>query len=164
VTVEEIISQKLALVRKIWQKHQKRLQQDPKVQELLFQHQKAFQHAQAVMRLTGAEAFCARCGRDGISCCGADMELHCDDALLVANLLCEVELPSQRAFPKGCFFLGEEGCILKVRPLICRNFICPELAAFLGPEKTRILQESLEGEARALFLLGEKIRSLVLKS
>jgi len=163
VTSEEILAQKLALTRKLWQKHRERLQQDDRLRELLSLHQRAFQHAQEVMRQTGAEAFCARCGREGTSCCGEDMELHCDDMLLLANLLCGVSLPSKRTFPKGCFFLGEEGCLLRIRPLICRNFICPELAEFLGPEETRRLQESLEEEALALFLLGERIRSLTLK-
>ncbi len=161
MTSRELLHQKLTLTQKLWRKHASSLQRDATLRELLSRHQEAFRYVQETMRQIGAESFCARCGREGASCCGEDMELHSDEALLLANLLCGVSLPTKRTFPKGCFFLGDEGCLLRIRPLICRNFICPELSAYLGLEKVKLLQESLEEEARALFLLEERIRIIL---
>ncbi|HHI98204.1 MAG TPA: hypothetical protein ENJ96_10225 [Thermodesulfatator atlanticus] len=163
VTAEEILARKLSLARRFFEKYRQNLLKEPKITELLTAHGKAFARAQEVTIETGAASFCARCGREGRSCCGADMELHCDDALLVANLLAGVDFPRKRLWPKACFFLGPAGCVLKIRPLICRNFICPELATALGPEKVSSLQEALEEEARLLFWLTEEIKRWLIK-
>ena len=163
MTSRDLLTQKLDLLRRLWKAHRKTLTEDQELKHLLISHQRAFEKAQKVMKETGGEAFCARCGREKRSCCGEDMEFHCDDRLLLANLLCGVELPSQRIFENGCYFLGKEGCLLRIRPLICRNFICPELAAFLGTKKIALIQHSLEEEARALFFLEERISCLLAK-
>ena len=163
MTAEDLLARKLELTLGFFARHRQRLLEDEELSALLKAHEHAFLKAQKAMEETGAASFCARCGREGRSCCGADMELHCDDALLLANLLVGVKFPSRRLYPKGCFFLGEEGCILRLRPLICRNFVCPELSAALGLEKTTLLQEALEEEARALFLVTERLKSFMAK-
>ena len=163
MTAEDLLARKLEFVSGFFSRHHQRLLENEELSALLKAHEAAFLKAQQAMEETGAASFCARCGREGRSCCGADMELHCDDALLLANLLVGVRFPSRRLYPRGCFFLGEEGCLLRLRPLICRNFICPELSAALGIEKTAFLQEALEEEARALFLVTERLKSLMAK-
>ncbi|NPB08769.1 MAG: hypothetical protein GXO17_00305 [Thermodesulfobacteria bacterium] len=157
----DLLARKLERVRALFDLHRARLQQDEDLKDLLSRYLRAFADTEAVAREVGLSDFCARCGREGWgTCCGEDMEFHCEDVLLLANLLLGVEFPTRRHQPKGCYFLGEEGCLLKVRPLICRNFICPELADHLGPENIRKVQQALGPEAETLFLLCLRLKRL----
>ncbi len=164
MTAEDVLTRKLSLVQRIYQKNRVLLSKDRELKRLLEAHAQAFEAGQKLMDETGAALFCARCGEAGRSCCGADMELHCDDALLVANLLVGVTFPSRRFDPKGCFFLGPKGCVLRLRPLIFRNFICPELSEFLGLERTALLQQALENEARLLFIVTDRLKAFFQKA
>ncbi len=157
----DVLAKLLANVAHKWQEYGSILKNDPEIKSLLDKHQKAFGHVQKVMQETGAALFCRDCGISSISCCGEGMELECEEALLLANLLLGVNIPNSRYFSTGCFFLDENGCVLKVRPLICRNFICPELKENLGLLKTRKLQEALDNEAFYLFLLLERIKEII---
>ena len=157
----ELLEQKLKRVFYAWQQCQKILTQDETFKELLARYLEAFQHTEQVAQEVGLSAYCARCGERGQgSCCGEDMEFHCEDVLLLLNLACQVSLPKERYYPYGCFFLGAQGCILRVRPLICRNFICPEASFSLGVEKVSLIQQALGPEAEALFTLCEYFRKL----
>ncbi len=158
---KDLLVQKISRVETIFHKYRLRLVRDETLSRFLSCYLEAVAASEAVAQETGLAAFCARCGREGLgTCCGEDMEFHCEDVLLLANLVLGVEIPSNRYRPEGCYFLGEEGCLLRVRPLICRNFLCPELVSFLGEEKVKAIQETLGPEAEALFRLCEYLRRL----
>lgn len=156
-----LLAQKLEHVRKLWLACQAQLKEDVTFQALLQEYLRAFRRTEEIAQEVGLAEYCARCGQRGKgSCCGEDMEFHCEDVLLLANLACGVSLPPERHLPYGCFFLGPQGCLLQVRPLICRNFVCPDAARFLGLEKLRLLQEGMGPEAEALFRLCEYVKGL----
>ncbi len=158
---EELLQRKLSRVKALYQRYGSFLSRDETLAHLLTRYLEAFEATEEVSRKMGLTSFCARCGQEGWgTCCGEDMEFHCEDVLLLANLLLGVSFPEKRFKARGCFFVGEKGCLLKVRPLICRNFICPELADFLGPQKVKAVQEALGPEAEALFLLCVHLRRL----
>jgi hypothetical protein len=162
MTSSELLDQKLRRILEIWDVYHLRLKRDKLLAHLLRDYLDAFAAAEKVHQETGLSSYCARCGREGrSSCCGEDMEFRCEDVLLLANLLAGVSFPDKRYSPKGCYFLGQEGCLLLVRPLICRNFICPELATHLGKTKLKQIQQALGPEAEALFRLCERLRRLV---
>ncbi|WP_157608084.1 hypothetical protein [Thermodesulfatator atlanticus] len=148
----------------MFETHRVALLEDQELNELLCLYEKAFERVQEEMKKTGAFEFCAECGRAGLSCCGNGMELDCDDILLVLNLLAGVRLPQKRKFPLGCFFLSETGCILKLRPLICRNFLCQDLKNAIGLANTIQIQQSLDEEAVILFKLTQRVKALLSKT
>ncbi|OAG27460.1 hypothetical protein [Thermodesulfatator autotrophicus] len=157
----EVLARLLANLAETWQKYGRLLKEDLEINSYLEKHQKAFVRVQKIMQKTGAALFCQECGQAALSCCGKGMEFECEEALLLANLVLGVKIPSSRHLAKGCFFLGPNGCVLKVRPLICRNFICPELKDALGLSKIRQIQDAFDEEAFYLFQLLERIKTIL---
>jgi len=49
------------------------------------------------------------------------------------NLMLGAGLPERRSRADSSYFLGQEGCGLKVRQMLCIDYLCPELEEALGP-------------------------------
>jgi hypothetical protein len=71
---------------------------------------------------------CKRCDEEeGGSCCGAGMENKFDTFLLLVNLLLGVTLPEYHLRKDSCYLLTDKGCILKVRLVLCVDFLCDKI-------------------------------------
>jgi Fe-S-cluster containining protein len=81
--------------------------------------------------------------------------------LLFMNLLLNTDLPGQRLYPNRCFFLGHSGCILKIRPVICVNYLCLDLRELLPLEKLISLQHAQGNEIIKSFELEEALKALI---
>jgi hypothetical protein len=94
---------------------------------------------QTMMDLNIVET-CRRCDEEeGGSCCGAGLENKFDAYLLLMNLLLGVSLPTFRQRPDSCFLLADTGCMLKVRLVLCVDFLCPKiLEALTGDDLIRL--------------------------
>jgi hypothetical protein len=111
---------------------------------------------------SGVALECGRCEKeDGGSCCGAGIEDRYTPELLVINLLLGVTLPEPPNLPESCYFLGEGGCILRARDIICVNYLCLRLQKTISPEKLARLQEANGSELEVLFLLHDRIRNFI---
>ena len=107
----------------------------------------------------------ARCGlcdrEEGGSCCGAGIELNYDGWLLLINLFLGIRLPRRRARPGGCFFLGEDGCVLAARHVLCINYLC-RAASEKAAAAALLALRGREGlEIEILFRLNEHIKRVV---
>lgn len=104
----------------------------------------------------GIVSACKRCDEEeGGSCCGAGIENHYSETLLLLNLLFGIDLPSERRWENSCFFLGERGCGLKVRHVLCVNYLCQAIQQALDPVDRNRLQEAVGEELTTVFLLQE---------
>ncbi len=109
----------------------------------------------------GLVALCRECDEgEGGSCCGRGLENRYDGWLLLINRLMGVELPEERHDAKGCFFLGEKGCLLIARHVICINYVCRKITNHIDPERLNTLRELEGNEIDCLFTLNEQIKRL----
>jgi hypothetical protein len=112
--------------------------------------------------LSGVARACRLCDREeGGSCCGAGIEDHYTPELLLINLVLGVVLPESGTSAKSCHFLGERGCILSARDIICVNYLCARLRKTVPLEKLFRLQEANGSEMELLFLLHNRIRNFI---
>ncbi|PKN26674.1 MAG: hypothetical protein CVU64_17330 [Deltaproteobacteria bacterium HGW-Deltaproteobacteria-21] len=122
----------------------------------------AIQNSHASMIHLGIVEECRECEDvRGGSCCGLGLENYYSGNLLLINLLLGVDVPEERIDPKGCFFLGDKGCRLAVRDVICINYLCEEITSRFSPEGIAELREREGIEVRLLFQLNERILGLL---
>lgn len=116
------------------------------------------------MEASGVVAECTRCAvEDGGSCCGRGIEDKFDVIVLLINRLLGVELPKERMDETGCWFLGDRGCRLMARHVICINFLCKRLYANVPEEGIRQVQMAMEEETTRAFLLEEAVKAWLRK-
>jgi len=132
------------------------------VVQLLERLQEALRVSHAAMERAGVNHLCRACEKlEGGSCCGAGLENRYDGWLLLINLLLGVELPTASQDDRSCLFLGENGCTLPARHVICINYICPKITDTIPKQTLQNLREKEGDEINALFLLNEKVKSIL---
>jgi len=163
VTSEELFLKGLAEAQDLYTRLAKILEKEAPFRKMLAALERAIERSNEAYRDTGADQLCATCATSGRgTCCVRDMELSVSRELLLINLSLGVELPRQRLFPRGCFFLGARGCLLRARPLLCRNFFCHWFRQRFSPENLAYLQEAMEEEARLLFQTEQYLKVFLL--
>jgi hypothetical protein len=60
--------------------------------------------------------------------------------------------------PTSCYLLGENGCLLRAREVICVNYLCGRIYKNIEKEKLIHLQRTAGNELNSLFLLEEYIK------
>lgn len=135
------------------------LRQDPTIRSLLERLQGCIEDTNKTMLALGVVAECKHCEEEeGGSCCGAGIENRYDSVLLLINLLLGTSLPTNNRSQNSCHFLGEDGCLLTVRHVLCVNYVCEKLQKNLTKEKLIGLQSSAGEELDAEFVLHEAIK------
>jgi len=135
---------------------------DRRVADLLGRLAGALERSRAIATRTGMGEICRACERErGGSCCGAGIEDRYDGRLLLINRLLGVELPERRLLQARCFFLGETGCLLPARHVICVNFLCENLARSIDQARLAELREKEGVELEALFRLHDRLTVLM---
>ena len=105
---------------------------------------------------------CKRCDEEeGGSCCGAGMENKFDTFLLLLNLLLGVTLPEHHLRRDSCYLLTDKGCILKVRLVLCIDFLCDKILNALRVEDFLNLQKISGEELVAGFRLYDAIKTFL---
>ena len=152
--------EKLKWAKLVYDACSQKLLEEPVVRSLLSDYKDSIQENWKVMKDTGVVAECTRCAmQDGGSCCGSGIENKFDVINLLINLLMGVELPSEPWDPTGCWFLGEKGCRIVARHVICVNFMCRRLYDALSPEKVKAVQEAMQRETENGFMLEEYLKT-----
>ena len=137
--------------------------QDKSIFDYLTRIEDARQASHKEMRETGILDICRDCEKNaGGSCCGAGLEHKYDGWLLLINLLLDVKLPKKRHVKESCFFLGQGGCLLKARHVICVNYLCKKITDQIDPHKLNALREKEGIELDILFLLNERLKMVLL--
>ena len=162
ISLSSPIEEKIEWAMDCYRKMGGRMLEDLKIVDLLGKVKQAIPASHTEMSKTGIVALCRECEQDeGGSCCGAGMENKYDGLLLLINLFLNIKLPSARRDPESCFFLGEKGCLLKARHVICINYICRKISERIDPHEISALREKEGEEITLVFLLHEKIRQVL---
>ena len=104
---------------------------------------------------------CSDCAVKEGSCCGAGMENSYDEVLLLINLLIGRTLPSQAYDTTSCYLLGENGCLLRAREVICVNYLCQRISRSIQKEKLIHLQKIAGDELNSFFMLEQHIKKKI---
>ncbi|MFC1532729.1 hypothetical protein ACFL7M_05110 [Thermodesulfobacteriota bacterium] len=162
ISIESPIEEKISWAERFYQSKKDQLLGDGIIDNLLIRLKKAVHASRGSMAEAGVECECRRCeDREGGSCCGIGLENKYSDTLLLINLLLDLDLPRRRHDPQGCYFLGEAGCLLLARHVICVNYLCKKITAWVDPEKIAKLREKEGIELELLFFLNERIKTVL---
>ena len=159
ITLSSPIEKKIHWAEHCYENFSGPLIQDKPLFDYLTRIEDAIRASHKEMGETGILDICTDCEKnEGGSCCGAGLENKYDGWLLLINLLLDVRLPGKRHDKESCFFLGEGGCLLKVRHVICVNYLCKKITDHIAPHKLNTLREKEGIELDILFLLNERLK------
>lgn len=156
------IEEKIRMAHGLYAKWGSSLCQDPRVGSLMLVLRQKIAASQKAMFDVGVAAACRKCDeQEGGSCCGRGIEDKYNPTLLLINLLFEQPLPEQRHTINSCYFLGERGCSLKARHVICVNYLCSRIQRTIPLHDIIALQIANGEELDAVFLLHEAIKKFI---
>jgi len=152
------VKEKIAWAQSCYHELEHNIRRDKQTAGLLVRLERAIAESRREMAAAGVVEICRKCEDiEGGSCCGAGIENRYDSRLLLINLLLGVTLPCERRDPDSCFFLGESGCLLQARHVICVNYLCGKITDKLDPGKLAPLRRKEGEELESLFLLNERV-------
>jgi hypothetical protein len=161
VTLASSIEEKIEWAETSHFAYKDRLMNESSIGGMLPILRKAIDASHGEMRISGIVEACGLCEeKEGGSCCGAGLENKYDGVLLLINVLLERNLPKRRSKEGSCFFLGESGCLLLARHVICLNYLCRAITERIDPLKLAALREKDGKELEILFDVHERIRHL----
>ena len=164
IPIDRPIEEKIRWAEESYRHVADNLHEDEEIKALLLKFKEAVRESHEEMSVVGLDDECRECEeKEGGSCCGAGLENRYSGTLLLANLMLDRILPKYRNDPKGCFFLGDQGCTLLARHVICVNYICKKLLDRIDPKDLSVLREKEGVELDLLFTLHEKIKQYLRK-
>jgi hypothetical protein len=156
------ISEKIKIAKDLFGASGDDLRKDGKVRGLLEVLQNQIAASGVVGRELGIVAACRHCDEEeGGSCCGKGIESRYSPHFLLVNLLLGANLPEERCFADSCYFLGNEGCGLKARDILCINYLCAKIQRLLAHEDLLSLQGLTGKEMETVFLLHEAVKQFL---
>jgi hypothetical protein len=162
ISIESPIPEKVAWAENCYKAMKARLLGDEKIADLLLRYRKAAVLSHGEMNRAGVVNECKDCEeREGGSCCGDGLEDRYNGILLLINLLLDKKLPEQRHDKMSCYFLGQGGCLLLARHVICVNYVCHKITEKIDPAKLALLREKEGNELEILFFLHERVKELL---
>ena len=136
--------------------------EDPQIHALLRKLRDCIENTNQSMVTLGVVAECKNCEeREGGSCCGSGIENKYDAVLLLINILLGFSLENEKPSGNSCYFLGEKGCKLTARHVLCVNYMCQKLQKKLAREQLISLQTCAGEELDTLFILHEAIKKKI---
>lgn len=164
ISINRPVEEKIAWAQSCYQSGGGFFLKDEKIGGLLVEFKTAVKASEHKMETTGVVDLCRECDQEeGGSCCGKGLENRYDAWLLLINMLLGVDLPQERRQADGCFFLGEKGCLLMARHVICINYMCKKITNNIKPFALNALREMEGEEINCLFTLHEQIKSVFRK-
>ena len=131
------------------------------IKDDLIKLEKAIDKTWRYMRKIGVTDICRMCAEETGSCCRDWVEDEIDEIMIAMNMIIGVKIPKKRLKEDLCYFLGKDGCVLKVRPSLCVSYLCELIRNSIGYEKERKLQKLIDREIKLSSNLREKILRLV---
>ena len=153
------IEDKIKMARDLydfWGEHVKR---EPQIVDLLGKLEGCLENSRKAMVELGIVETCKHCDEEeGGSCCGAGLENKFDSLLLLMNLLLGVSLPERHHRPDSCYLLSNKGCVLKVRLVLCVDYLCPKIMLALSHDEVIRLQNISGDELLTGFKLYDELK------
>ena len=154
------VPHKLACARQLYEQTGRELLALPNMRQRLHDLTLLSRALQLQMGSMSMFSLCGACAeKPGGGCCSAYMANETDALLLLLNMLLGVEVTSQRDDAVECCFLGQEGCILTVKPIFCLNYNCSHI---LTGNETLVLK-NLEKAASAVLLAQTAVEKMLLE-
>ena len=161
-TTSPTIQEKIEQAHNLFETCGDSLRQNPSIRTLLNKLQECIENTKDSMFKLGVVAECKHCEeQEGGSCCGTGIENKYDVELLLVNLLLAASLRDQQPSQNSCYFLGEKGCKLTARHVLCVNYMCQKLQKKLAREQLISLQTCAGEELDTLFILHEAIKKKI---
>ena len=156
------VQQKIKKATEVFEQHGESLGDEPVVARLMRELEAHCCSSWRSMEETGIVAACRQCEEEeGGSCCGSGIEDRYSEILLLLNLLWDVALPEDRLFQDSCYFLGDSGCRLKIRDVLCVNYLCTAVQKRLTPTELSRVQQAVGCELDTVFLLQETVKKIL---
>ena len=153
------IEDKIRMARHIYDSWSDQLKREPHIQQLIEKLERCLENSRAAMLELGIVETCKHCDEEeGGSCCGAGLENKSDTFLLLMNLLLGVSLPGGHHRPDSCYLLSDKGCVLRVRLVLCVDFLCPKILATMSRGDLMRLQQVSGDELTTGFLLYDAVK------
>ncbi len=156
------IQDKIKLAQELYTSRGDALRKESHINKLLADLERCLRVSRASMLEFRIIEICKRCDEEeGGSCCGAGMENKIDIFLLLVNLLLGVSLPEHHLRTGSCYLLSDSGCILKVRLVLCVDFLCDKILTALTGEELLSLQKVSGEELVTGFRLYDAIKKFL---
>lgn len=156
------IEEKIRIARALFTQRASSLHKDHQIGTLLAALKQKIVASQKAMVDVGVAGACKLCDeQEGGSCCGRGIEDKYTPTLLLMNLLLEQSLPTKRHTENSCYFLGEHGCALRARHVICVNYLCSKIQRTIPLRDIINLQTANGEELDAVFILHEAIKKFL---
>ncbi|NLI31990.1 MAG: hypothetical protein GX422_04295 [Deltaproteobacteria bacterium] len=154
------IGERIAGAERLFGEWGEKLKKEERIGRLIHRLEADLRRSRKTMRRLGIIDACARCDENTPegSCCSRGLERKYGPLLLLVNLLLGVDLPQRRQRGDSCYFLGPCGCALRVRHMLCVDYLCPELEKTLGQKSLVEIQTVSGDEIVSAFLLEEAVR------
>lgn len=158
------ITEKISWAKDVFSRFGAKILGDEGLKPLLDRYRAATFETVSCMQQIGVSGVCRHCAvHEGGSCCGKGIEDRFDGVLLLVNLLLGGRLPASRWDPEGCWFLGERGCTIPARHVICINYLCRRIKDQIPSDSLRMLEERIGQEADCAFFLEEALKRWLAK-
>jgi len=159
------IIQKIKTAEAYYLREKETFLSDRRLMELLRDLKIAIRDSRQTMEEIGLISLCRDCEeKEGGSCCGKGLENKYSVTLLLINFLLGISLPKTRYDQKSCFFLGNKGCLLAARHVICVNYLCAKINNSISQDKILLLREKEGIELDLLFLAYERVKKLLMNA
>lgn len=156
------ISDKIEVAGNLYDRWGAQLKRDSHLGDLLEKLEACLGKSREAMLELGIVETCKHCDEEeGGSCCGAGLENKFDSLLLLINLLLGVSLPERHHRPESCYLLRDQGCILKVRLLLCVDYLCPKIISALSHDEIIALQNISGDELVTGFRVYDAIKKFI---
>ena len=156
------IEDKIKTARHLYDLWSDQLKREPHIHQLIGKLERCLENSRAAMLELGIVETCKHCDEEeGGSCCGAGLENKFDTFLLLMNLLLDVSLPKGHHRPDSCYLLTDKGCRLKVRLVLCVDFLCPKILNTMSQGDLIRLQEVSGDELTTGFVLYDVIKKFL---
>ncbi len=156
------IGEKIAIARELHARRADSLLREPAVATGLRDLAARTEASRLASIEAGVSEVCRRCDEEeGGSCCGAGLEDRYTPEMLLLNLMMGTSLPDSGRSANSCHFLGDRGCVLVARDIICINYLCARLCSGISEERLIRLRETTGFEMEAVFVLHDRIRKSI---
>ena len=153
------IEDKIKTARHLYDLWSDQLKRETHIHQLIEKLERCLENSRAAMLELGIVETCKHCDEEeGGSCCGAGLENKFDTFLLLMNLLLDVSLPEGHRRPDSCYLLTDKGCRLKVRLVLCVDFLCPKILDTMSRGDLIRLQQVSGDELKTGFMLYDAVK------
>jgi hypothetical protein len=153
------IEDKIRTARYMYDSWSDQLRREPDIHQLVEKLEICLENSRVAMLELGIVETCKHCDEEeGGSCCGAGLENKFDTFLLLMNLLLGVSLPEGHRRPNSCYLLTDKGCTLKVRLVLCVDFLCPKILNTMSHGGLIRLQQVSGDELTTGFMLYDALK------